>query len=73
MFVKITHTFQVVPDNFNIPSDGSIGKDFLINNKCTIDYDDISLSIPINNQNYKIFMNLPEKNTINSSYKRSYS
>lgn len=61
----ITHTFQVVPENFNIPSDGIIGKDFLINNKCTINYDDFSLSIPINNLNFKIFMsNGPEKNTI---------
>lgn len=38
-------TFHVVPDNFNIPSDGILGKDFLKNYKCHIDYYNMNLII----------------------------
>lgn len=36
--VLVSHTFHVVPDEFNIPSDGIIGKDFNRRFNCVIDY-----------------------------------
>lgn len=41
----IEHLFHVVPDSFNIPADGIIGKDFNRCFRCKIDYDDMSLMI----------------------------
>lgn len=36
---QIDHEFHVVPDEFNIDCDGIIGKDFLMQYRCKIDYD----------------------------------
>lgn len=41
----ITHDFHVVPDEFNIDSDGILGKDFLTQCKCRIDYSSMTFSI----------------------------
>lgn len=35
----ISHNFHVVPDSFNISTDGIIGKDFLAKHKCTINFE----------------------------------
>lgn len=42
----IEHEFHVVPDAFNIDCDGIIGKNFLIEHKCKIDYSKMTFSIP---------------------------
>lgn len=52
---EIDHEFHVVPDEFNIDCDGIIGKDFLVNYKCRIDYD--SMTFTINNR-YRNILNL---------------
>lgn len=50
------HSFQLVHENFPIPTNGLLGRDFLIKYKCTIDYEywllnfnyeNLSISIPI--------------------------
>lgn len=62
---QITHTFHVVPDNFNVPSDAILGKDFLFTNKCIVDYNEMTLSIPMVDDFVKISIKTgPEKNTI---------
>lgn len=38
-------TLHVVPDDFNIPSDGILGKDFIKYYRCNIDYDSMLISI----------------------------
>lgn len=40
----INHTFQVVEDNFPIPTDGILGRDFLSQYQCIINYDTWTLS-----------------------------
>lgn len=37
--IKIPQNFQVIPQNVPIPTDGIIGRDFLVNYRCVIDYD----------------------------------
>lgn len=49
----IDHEFHVVPDEFNIDSDGIIGKDFLAFYRCKIDYEDMTFTI--NNRYSNIF------------------
>lgn len=41
----ITHEFHLVPEDFNIDSDGILGKDFLAAYKCRIDYANMTLSV----------------------------
>lgn len=36
----VTHKFHVVPNNFAIPTDGLIGRDFMRLYKCKLDYAD---------------------------------
>lgn len=43
--VEYEHKFHLVSDDFLIPSNGIIGKDFLKRFKCLIDYADMSLTI----------------------------
>lgn len=43
--VVLPCTLHVVPDEFNVPSDGILGKDFIKNYKCNIDYDTMLISI----------------------------
>lgn len=49
----ITHIFHVVPDEFNIETDGIIGKDFLIQNNCAIDYANMTFTVNSGN-NYNV-------------------
>lgn len=37
--LKLDHSFQLVSENFPIPTDGILGRDFLVKFRCTIDYD----------------------------------
>lgn len=55
--VLVSHTFHVVPDEFNIPSDGIIGKDFNRRFNCVIDYGDMTFTIraPEHNIHLKIY------------------
>lgn len=43
--VEFEHKFHIVPDDFFIPSNGIIGKDFLKRFKCLIDYGAMTLQI----------------------------
>lgn len=43
-----------MPNNFNIGADGILGKDFLKLNKCTISYEDATLSFSINDEMVEI-------------------
>lgn len=54
--VYISHAFQIVNNDFPIPTDGILGRDFLIKHRCNIDYeywllnfnyDNHTISIPI--------------------------
>lgn len=42
----VVHDFHIVPDAFNIDSDGIIGKDFLVAYRCNIDYSKMIFSVP---------------------------
>lgn len=42
---KISQNFQIVPDDFPIPCNGILGKDFLKANKCIINYSKNSLEL----------------------------
>lgn len=45
--ISIAHVFHVVPDEFGIPSDGILGKDFLKIHRCVLDYEDMTLSFSV--------------------------
>lgn len=47
--ISIVHNFQMVNNNFPIPTDGILGRDFLIKYKCTIDYESWLLNINVGN------------------------
>lgn len=62
---KLTQKFHIVPDEFNIPSDGILGKDFLKNYNCRIDY--MNMTLTIFTSNGKIILNIlegPDENSI---------
>lgn len=42
--IKIPHKFQIVPQDLPIPTDGILGRDFLVNYRCMIDYDTWTLT-----------------------------
>lgn len=44
------NTFHVVPDEFNISSDGIIGKDFLKKYSCILNFNEMFLTLHISNQ-----------------------
>ena len=46
---SIPHKFQIVSDNFPIPYNGILGKDFLTYWQCKIDFEQRTLEIPIEN------------------------
>lgn len=61
----INHTFHVVPEEFYIPSDGILGKDFIKNFKCHLDYNKMTLSFSLNNEKIIIpILQGPEQDTI---------
>lgn len=50
----VSHKLHIVPETFNIPSDGILGKDFLRTFQCKIDYQDMSLALRLNNSTVTI-------------------
>lgn len=61
----ITHKFHIVPNTFNIPSDGIIGKEFNKKFKSKIDYLDMTFTIRVANNEIVIPINFePQENTI---------
>lgn len=58
-------TFHVVTDEFDVPSDGILGKDFFRNYKCGICYDTCSLTIKVDNEIlYVPMLDGPDENSI---------
>lgn len=47
---QVNFPFHVVPEHFNIPADGIIGKDFMKKFRCNIDYNSMSFSFFINDR-----------------------
>lgn len=47
---SVTHVLNVVPNQFNIPVDGILGKDFFKQYRCNLNYDDMTLSFWLNGQ-----------------------
>lgn len=47
---ELFQKLHVVSDNFNIPSDGILGKDFLKKFQCQINYDSMTMNIHTNNK-----------------------
>lgn len=43
--VTVSQLFHVVPDDFAIPSDGILGKDFIKKFKCVLDYGSMTLTL----------------------------
>lgn len=60
--LTITHKFHIMPIDFNIPSDGIIGKDFIKLYSCILDYGDHTFTIRTHQGNVTIAMNLYTKN-----------
>lgn len=50
----VQHKFHIVPNNFNIPSDGILGKDFIKRLRCQIDYSNMTLTLRINDSEISI-------------------
>lgn len=62
---EIKHALHVVPDDFNISSDGILGKDFMKKYRCVLDYENMLLSFWIDNSLISIpILEGPEGNTI---------
>lgn len=61
--LNLTHPFQLVNENFPIPTDGILGRDFLVKFRCTNDYDNWLLNF--NFQNHCI--SIPIEDKINNS------
>lgn len=62
---SVYHEFHVVSNNFGIPADGIIGKDFLKIHKCVIDYEEMSLSFQLNGKLVSIpILESPSDNSI---------
>lgn len=59
--ITISHRFHVVPDEFNIPSDGIIGKDFNRRFHCVIDYGDMIFTIRTQKSNIFLKINSEPK------------
>ena len=50
----VPHTFHIVDEDFNIPTQEILGKDFLKANRCTINYDNMTASFCSFNTKLKI-------------------
>lgn len=61
----LSHILHVVPDDFAIPVCGILGKDFLKNFNCTLEYSTMTLTIQVNECSITIdIWEGPEENTI---------
>lgn len=61
--LTINHSFQIVSDNFPIPTDGILGRDFLVNFKCNINYETWILNINVQNQ----YIEIPIEDNLNNA------
>lgn len=63
--ITIVYTFHIVPDEFNIPADGIIGRDFNKYFNCKIDYADMTFTIRYSETNIIIpIISEPSANTL---------
>lgn len=63
----MNHKFHVVSNEFDIPSDGILGKDFLKPNGCDISYKRMVLMVPVNEKDDCVFIPIlqgPDQDTI---------
>lgn len=74
----VIHTFHVMPDSINIPSDGIIGKDFTKLHSCVIDYGDLTFTIrtqlgeitlPMSHESGSGEMNIPPRSEVKRVFK----
>lgn len=62
---SIKHKFHIVPNEFNIPSSGIIGRDFIKQYKCKINYEYMNISFKIDKNRVNIpIQNGPENELI---------
>lgn len=62
---SVTQIFHVVADDFNIPADGIIGRDFIKQHRCNMDYDGMTVSFYYNNRHLFIpMLQGPDQDTI---------
>lgn len=52
--LNLSHNFQIVDENFPIPTDGILGRDFFCKYKCSIDYDQWLLKFLFNNHSIEV-------------------
>lgn len=52
--LEVLHNFQIVGDDFPIPTDGILGRDFLRKYKCSIDYEYWLLKFKLNNHTIEV-------------------
>lgn len=62
--LTLVHNFQIVQNDFPIPTDGILGRDFLVKYKCTINYEYWLLNLNISNQ----ILTLPINDNSNNSF-----
>lgn len=62
--LSIVHNFQIVSDDFPIPTDGILGRDFLVKFRCTIDYEYWLLNLNIDNHT----ISLPIQDNTNNAF-----
>lgn len=62
--IGIEHKFHVVKNDFPMPADGIVGKDFLRRHKCTLDFDKMDLLI---RPNETITVKVPLQTNMNDS------
>lgn len=62
--LSIQHTFHLVASNFPIATDGILGRDFLTNNKCIIDYETWLLTFNLGN----VQISVPIEDNINNGF-----
>lgn len=62
---SLPHTFHIVSNDFNIPSDGILGKDFVKTHLCENSYRHMTLTVPVFNEDIIIpILQGPEQDTI---------
>lgn len=60
----VNHTFQIVPNEFPIPTDGILGRDFLIKYRCNLNYDTWILNLNFQNQS----VDIPIEDSLNNAF-----
>lgn len=62
---SIEHKFHIVPNEFNIPAEGILGKDFLKRFNCIMDYNNMTLTLKLSNDTLSIpILETPHDNII---------